>query len=348
MKTILLLAIGMGCVAGAVGGLFLRGAPGSAPPARRGVPADGGEVAANGVVEGARPEVALRPEVAGTIAAIPARENQDVPKGDAVVELRNQAQKAQVALARADLAQARAQLERLRNGERAEKRKAAAAVASARRATFLQAKAEYNRSTDLLRSRSISQEQVDAAYYKMMRSEAEWQEAKAEFALTDAAARADDVKAAEAKVAAAEARLELARADLAKTRLAAPFPGRVLQVFAEPGETAGPATAQPVLLLADLSRRRVRAFVEELDVARVLPGQRAVVTADGLPGKEFAGTVALVLSRMGRRAPQSDVPGEYKDVYYREVLIDLDGAAELPTNLRVQVRIRTEPAKPKP
>jgi hypothetical protein len=28
-----------------------------------------------------------------------------------------------------------------------------------------------------------------------------------------------------------------------------------------------------------------------------------------------------------------------KDMYYREVLIDLDGAQELPTNLRVQVRI---------
>jgi hypothetical protein len=46
---------------------------------------------------------------------------------------------------------------------------------------------------------------------------------------------------------------------------------------------------------------------------------------------------------MGKRAPQSDAPGEYKDVYFREVLIALDRADTLPTNLRVHVRIRTVP-----
>jgi multidrug resistance efflux pump len=100
-----------------------------------------------------------------------------------------------------------------------------------------------------------------------------------------------------------------------------------------------------VLLLADLSRRRVRAFVEELDVAKVRVGQKARVTADGLAGQEFAGTVAVVLPRMGKRAPQSDAPGEYKDVYFREVLIELDHAQKLPTNLRVHVRIHTPPRK---
>jgi multidrug resistance efflux pump len=118
-----------------------------------------------------------------------------------------------------------------------------------------------------------------------------------------------------------------------------------LQVYAEPGEAVGPTSAQPVMLLADLSRRRVRAFIEELDVARVQVGQKAVVTADGLPGKEFTGTVALVLPRMGKRAPQTDAPGEYKDVYFREVLIDLKQADQLPTNLRVHIRVAAGTAK---
>jgi multidrug resistance efflux pump len=111
---------------------------------------------------------------------------------------------------------------------------------------------------------------------------------------------------------------------------------------------AGPTSAQPILILADLSRRRTRAFVEELDIAKVKVGQRALVTADGYPGKEFPGYVSVVVSRMGKRAAQSDAPGEYKDVYYREVLIDLDQGDELPLNLRVQVRIEVEsdPARP--
>jgi hypothetical protein len=50
--------------------------------------------------------------------------------------------------------------------------------------------------------------------------------------------------------------------------------------------------------------------------------------------------VAVVVPRMGKRAPQSDAPNEMKDLYFREVLIDLDAGTELPTNLRVQVRIQ--------
>jgi HlyD family secretion protein len=127
---------------------------------------------------------------------------------------------------------------------------------------------------------------------------------------------------------------------LAKTRLLAPSDGKVLQVFAEQGQLASPTSAQPVLIVADLSQRRVRTFVEELDVSRVEVGQSATVTADGLPGRSFAGKVAVVVPRMGKRAPQSDSPNEMKDLYYREVLIDLAAADELPTNLRVQVRIQ--------
>ena len=91
--------------------------------------------------------------------------------------------------------------------------------------------------------------------------------------------------------------------------------------------------------------RRVRAFVEELDVARVRLGQQAVVSADALPGKEFHGRLALLLPRMGKRGLQTDAPGEYKDLYYREVLLDLNTDEELPLNLRVQVRIHVNPGE---
>ncbi len=302
------------------------------------------QVAADGVVEGARPEVALRPEVAGMLAAIPARENQDVPRGTLLAELNNDSRKQQFALSVAEVAVARAQLERLRNGERAEKRRALAAVEEARRAQFQQTKANWGHSQKLFERRSVSQEERDRVYLAMVRAQAELDEATAERAIVEAPARADEVAEAEGRVAAAEAKLRLAEAELAKTRLFAPFDGRVLQVYAEPGELAGPGAAQPVLLLADASRRRVRAFVEELDAARVRVGQPAVVIADGLPGQEFRGKVGMVAPRMGKRDLLSDAPGEYKDLYFREVLIDLDAGTELPLNLRVQARIQMAPA----
>ncbi|MBV8606986.1 MAG: efflux RND transporter periplasmic adaptor subunit [Singulisphaera sp.] len=337
----LLVTLLIGSLAG-LGGLFAlrKGSEVIDPPAPEKAAAyRPDQVAADGVVEGARPEVAIRPDVAGTLGTVSVRVGQDVSRGALLAELENEIRKQTVALAAGELAKARAQFARLRNGERAEKRKAAAAFAQAKAAIYLQAKAEWERSRKLNENHSTSQEQYDRDYFAMLKAQAEWEQAVAERTLLEAPARADEIAIEKGNVAAAEARLRVAEAELAKTRLLAPTDGRILQVFAEPGEQAGPATAQPVLLIADLSKRRVRAFVEELDAVRVRVGQRAEVTADGLPGRSFAGTVAMVLPRMGHRGPHSDAPGEYKDLYFRETLIDLDAGDELPINFRVQVRI---------
>ncbi|HEV3120447.1 MAG TPA: efflux RND transporter periplasmic adaptor subunit, partial [Isosphaeraceae bacterium] len=198
---------------------------------------------------------------------------------------------------------------------------------------------DSERSQKLAGTHSTSREQQERDFYTMQRAEADLAEATSERALVEAPAREDEVAASEGRLRAAEAQLGLAQAELAKTRLLAPCSGRILQVYADPGEMAGPTSAQPVMLLADLSKRRIRAFIEELDAGRVEAGQSAVVTADGFPGKVFPGKVTLVVPRMGRRALQTDAPGEYKDLYFRETMIDLEEGAELPLNLRVQVRI---------
>ena len=297
------------------------------------------EVAANGIVEGVTPVVELRSELIGTISAIQFRENQTVTKGSLLVELNNASQKEQVAVAEAEMSVAEADLQRLLNGERPEKRKVLADTEKGLKAEFDLAEAKWNRAKNAIDKGVGSSDEADAAYFNLQRLRAEYERAKSERALVEAPARADEVVSAKARINAASARLALARAELARTRILAPSNGTILQRFAEPGDMACPTSAQPILVLADLSRLRVRAFIEELDVARVRVGQRAVVTADGLPGEEFKGVVSRVLPRMGRRGIETDAPGEYKDIYHREVLIDLDAGQTLPVSLRVRVRI---------
>lgn len=343
MKSVLLLlVIAIGAMAVMLSQFYLTGVSQPTPRELSGQPVkvDPDRIAANGVIEGAHLEAAIRFEVTGTLAAIHVREGQDVQRGGLLAELDNDTQKHHVALARAELATARADLERLRNGEREEKRKAAAAVEAARKAMLQKAENDYKRSQRLLRTQSGSAEQVETDHFIMLRARADLAEAAAEHALAEAPARKEDIAAAEGRVAAAKAKLRLAQTDLAKTRLLARSPGRILRVQAEVGELASPNSAQPLLSMADLSHLRVRAFIEELDAGRVRAGQRAAVTADSYPGQEFPGVVALVIPRMGKRAPQTDEAHEYKDMYFREVLIDLDStASDLPVNLRVQVRI---------
>src|SRR4051794_7895129 len=104
MKSALVILIVAGSLVG-LGGLYsMKVEAGPAGPVAP-KPADRWpeQVAADGVVEGARPEVPLRPEVAGTLAAIPARENQDVPRGTLLAELTNDSRKHQVALSVAEV-----------------------------------------------------------------------------------------------------------------------------------------------------------------------------------------------------------------------------------------------------
>jgi multidrug resistance efflux pump len=143
----------------------------------------------------------------------------------------------------------------------------------------------------------------------------------------------------QAQLEEARAQLELAKAELAKTQVRAPVTGEVLQIYPRLGEMVGRESKRPVMLLADTSRRRVRASVDELHVARVHLGQRAIVTADGFAGMEFVGKVVEKMGVMGESAPRSDEPGEFVDMYYLEVLIELAGGQELPIGYRVDVRI---------
>lgn len=97
--------------------------------------------------------------------------------------------------------------------------------------------------------------------------------------------------------AAAQARaagkvLELSRSQLAKTRVVAPITGAVLQRLAEPGEVV--AAGQPVAVLADLTRVKLRVFVGERDLGKVRLGAPARIRVDAFPDRHFIARVARV------------------------------------------------------
>jgi hypothetical protein len=119
----------------------------------------------------------------------------------------------------------------------------------------------------------------------------------------------------------------------------------VLEVHAKRGELAGPNTPEPAVILADTSRLRVRAFVEEMDAPRVRVGMRATVTTDGLPGKEFLGRISRISPRMTHKQIWTDAPTERQDTKSREVWIDLDTHESLIIGLRADVLI--DPDAPK-
>jgi HlyD family secretion protein len=119
-----------------------------------------------------------------------------------------------------------------------------------------------------------------------------------------------------------------------------PIAGTVLQVNVKVGEVAAPTASQPLIVLGDLSRLRVRAELDEHDVGKVAVGGTVVVRADAFRSREFGGKVGAIapIVRMGRTSPAS---GHLTDFSVNEILIELDDPGALLVGMKVEVYFGT-------
>lgn len=297
------------------------------------------QIYAAGRVEGVRPEAGLRPWEHGRVMQLHVQEGQQVAANQVLLTLDDEQHRYDEALAVAQWQRAQAELDRLVNGARSEERAEATAGYNARLAQLERARLTWKRTQSLHADGVVSHQQADDDRTRLVGLEAEVAAAEARMQLLQAPARDDELRAAQATVAAAKANVDTVRLRLRRRQLLAPFAGRVLQINIEPGEMAGPQSTEPAIMLADTSRLRVRAYVEELEAPGVAIGAAAQVIADGLPNQVFHGRVTQVSPRMGAKTVWTNAPPERHDTKTREVWIDLDSGEGLVVGLRVNVMI---------
>ena len=143
-------------------------------------------------------------------------------------------------------------------------------------------------------------------------------------------------------IAVINARADVMLADQAwdRTRIRAPIAGTVLQINTRVGELLAASPEQVVFTMGDVSRLRVRAEVDETEVAKVRVGGSAFVKNAAFPGQEFEGKVTevtplLAIPRISARSPRRP-----NDVEVMEVLIELDSASSLLPGMRVEAFFR--------
>jgi multidrug resistance efflux pump len=297
------------------------------------------QVFASGRIEGATSEIELRPQLAGRITQVPFAEGQVVGEGDLLLQLDDQQYRQEMALATAELVLAEAQLERLLNGAHPQQRGEAAALCRAREAELRLAEITWERTQKLSFDKAISQQEVDNQQMQVTMLRNQVEAARARLAFLESNARPDEIRMEQARVAATKARLELAKVQAERTRLLAPCRAQILKINGKVGELAGPASVEPVVILADTGRFYVRAFVEELDAPRVEVGMPAKVTVDALRNRELWGRIVRLSPRMDRKSVWSDRSTERYDTKTREVWIELPPGPPLVLGLRVDVTI---------
>ncbi|TGG96187.1 MAG: efflux RND transporter periplasmic adaptor subunit [Aphanocapsa feldmannii 277cV] len=113
-----------------------------------------------------------------------------------------------------------------------------------------------------------------------------------------------DLQRDEAALQAAEERLQQLLTEQDDLVVRAPFGGKVLERFADPGATVAPTTsasnsagANRASILALGAGMEVVARVPESDVGRIVEGQQALVRIDAYPDRSYAATVKGIATR---------------------------------------------------
>jgi HlyD family secretion protein len=152
---------------------------------------------------------------------------------------------------------------------------------------YNQAAAELN-SSNVARTVAASQRARSADLYRQkIITAVEMESATLQFANADAA------------VVRARAAVDIARQQLQDATITAPTAGTVIERPVSEGTVITSATSSAsggttILKMADLSKVRMRAMVNETDIGNILPGQLATVTVDAFPSRRFQGVVEKV------------------------------------------------------
>jgi HlyD family secretion protein len=301
------------------------------PPAK---PARQNIVAA-GRVEPASEEITIGSELDGKLKIVPVEEGTDVRRGQVVAELENDDYKARIEIAKGQIHEREAALERLRNGARVEEKREAAANVREAEAQVASARAERDRRQWLLTRGAISKSEFEVSDRDFLTAQARLDATHERQSVSETQTRPEDIRRAEAELDNARAQLTEAEAVLAKTFLRSPIDGRVLRKYRKAGESVSVVSATPVLAIGDLSKLRVRVDVDETDVAHLAIGQKAYVTAEAYGDKRFTGHVVRIGQALGRKNVRTDEPSERVDKKILETLVELDPGQTLPVGLRV-------------
>ena len=265
-------------------------------------------------------EVDMAFRVPGRIEQIPVDEGDRVAAGDLLAVLDATPVEDTIGEAEARIAEARAGLAALENGNRPQDVAQARARLDAARAQAASARRDYARREGLVESGAISRDLWDTTVADLRQAEAREKEAAAAFSLSQSGARAEDIAAARARLGAAEAARKSARTNLSDTRLVAATDGTIITRVAEPGSLVQPG--EPVVTIAIDRPVRVRAYVAEPDLTRIGPGMAVEVRVDGR-AEPYRGTIGHI-SAQAEFTPKSVQTEDLRtDLVYRlRIVVD--------------------------
>jgi HlyD family secretion protein len=245
-------------------------------------------ISTNGKVEPVQNFEAHAP-VGTNVESVLVKEGDHVRKGQLLVDL-------DAAGARSQAAQALAQVRASEANIHAVERGGTQEEVLTLRAQEVKARTDYDAAQRNLDSLKRLQQSGAASPGEVRAAQNQLDTAAAEVKLVESKQKdrysSPEVARVQAEQSQAQSAYSAAEDVLRQLVIRAPFDGIVYSLPVKQGSYVNPGDL--VLQEADLSRVLVRAFVDEPDVARLLPGEKIEVTWDAMPGRVWSGSVSAV------------------------------------------------------
>ena len=292
------------------------------------------DVPSAGRIEGAGDVLSLGTAATGTIAALLVSAGTRVQAGQHLVKVECGNTERELEGRKSDLAAAEAVYLRVVHGPRPEEVSIGVANVALAEARLIEAQKVLQRTQQLHEGFTVTRVQIDQAERDARVAAAALDEVRAKLALLRAGSREEDISETRSRRDAAKERVEEAAARLGYCSVDAPVNGIILSTNISPGQLVSTTVPVTLLTMVDDSKRRVRAYVDERDIAKVCLRQRARVTADGLPGAAIDSTVETIGVAVADN-PLANNPSRQ----FRQVVLSLpDNAPQMPIGLHVSVQ----------
>lgn len=291
-------------------------------------------------------EVQLGFELQGRISSMAFEEGERVKQGDLMATLDTALLDDTIRAASAGVEAARADMSRVKNGNRPEEIAIAQAAYTRKKSGLNQAAKEYDRRRLLVESGAVSRAVFEESKQKFETATADLEAARQSLSLLQSGSRQEDIKASEAAAANARANLAQARTRLNKSQLVAPSDGVVTARVQEVGAIAGPGS---IIYRLTIDRPvYIRAYANETQLGLLDPGTKVSVQVDGRD-KPYSGTIGYVSPKAEFTPKTVQTTDMRTDLVYRfrVVVSNPDGGLRQGQPVSVQLKSKKADGKSK-
>jgi membrane fusion protein (multidrug efflux system) len=279
--------------------------------------------------------VSIAPRIDGQVSAVLVKDNQLVRSNDLLVEIdpadyaiafaqKQTAAEAQQASYKTMLAAWQLMQAKVATAEAGVRK--AQADADAAESTAKKTQADFERAQDLLKQKTISQQEFDATQAANTKAQADFKSAQEDVVVASSkvdeanrtlAAAWAQVGTVQAQWQEAQTNIAAAKINLSYTKIFAPCDGRVTRKQVEAGDYL--QTGQQIMSLVPAEVWVVANF-KESQLRKMAPGQSALVEVDALGGRKFRAHVDSVQAGSGAAfslLPPENATGNFVKVVQR-------------------------------